>query len=200
LSWAKKLQSIAQIGLTYATDRFDRERYQQIRDLSIEIMHEHTGVGRERLSEIFANETGYKTPKLDVRVAVLRESGILLVKQKGEDGWALPGGWVDIDTSVMEAAGKEVLEESGFTVRPEKLIALLDRNKQELDPFPYSIITAFVGCALLGGSFRENAETSDARFFQLSDLPVLSKMRTNRKQIEMCHRSITENWPHTIFD
>ena len=204
LAWAKKLQAIAQIGLTYSTDSFDRERYEQIRDLSVTIVHEHAGVDHARVRELFASETGYQTPKLDVRVAVLDdvsgEQGILLVKQKGEEGWALPGGWVDIDTSVMEAARKEVLEEAGVDVRPQKLIALLDRNKQKLDPFPYSITTAFVGCALLGGSFRENAETDDARFFRLSDLPALSSLRTNRDQIEMCHRSLTEEWPHTVFD
>jgi ADP-ribose pyrophosphatase YjhB (NUDIX family) len=200
LTWAKKLQAIAQIGLTYATDPFDRERYEQIRELSLEMMHEHTGEEPGRLRELFAGETGYQTPKLDVRVAVVRDGEILLVRQTGEEAWALPGGWVDVDTSVMEAAVKEAHEEAGLEVRPVKLIALLDRAKQDLDPFPYSITTAFVGCEPIGGSFRENAETEEARFFPVSGLPTLSTIRTSRAQIEMCYRSITEGWTRTIFD
>ncbi len=201
LTWARKIQSIAQIGLAYAKDPYDRERYETLRALSIEILERHTGVDSRRLTELFAGESGYQTPKLDIRVAVVRDRTILLVQQKGEEAWALPGGWVDIDTSLSEAAVKEAREEAGAVVVPQKLIAVLDRRKQDLGYFPYAIITSYVGCSMAGEiAFRENTETSDARFFSVDDLPPLSKLRTNRDLILMCHRSMIEGWPHTVFD
>jgi len=201
LTWARKLQSIAQIGLAYAQSPFDRERYETIRRLSVEILERYTGIERARLTQLFAGEGGYQTPKVDVRVAVVRDGSILLVQQKGEGLWSLPGGWVDVDTSLREAAVKEAHEEAGADVQPEKLIALLDRRKQNLDAFPYAIVTAFVGCSISGEvAFRENAETAAAAFFPVDALPPLSPLRTNRELILMCHRSMSEGWPHTVFD
>ncbi len=201
LTWARKMQSIAQIGLAYAKDPYDRERYESLRALSVEILERHTGVDATRLTELFAGESGYQTPKLDIRVAVVRDRTILLVQQKGEEAWALPGGWVDIDTSLREAAIKEAREEAGAVVVPQKLIAVLDRRNQDLGINPYAIITAYVGCSITGElAFHDNAETAAARFFPVDDLPPLSRMRTNRELILMCHKSMSEGWQHTVFD
>jgi ADP-ribose pyrophosphatase YjhB (NUDIX family) len=201
LTWARKIQSVAQIGLAYAKDPYDRERYQTLRVLSIEIMERHTGVDSRRLADLFAGESGYQTPKLDVRAAVVRNRTILLVRQRGDDAWALPGGWVEVDTSLREAAIKEAREEAGATVVPRKLVAVLDRRKQDLGFYPYAVLTAYVGCSMEGElAFGENTETTAASFFPVDDLPPLSRMRTNRELILMCHRSMSEGLPDTVFD
>jgi ADP-ribose pyrophosphatase YjhB (NUDIX family) len=201
LEWARKLQSIAQIGLEYAKDPFDRERYEQIRRLSVEIAHEHTGADPARITDLFASESGYQTPKMDVRVAIVRGDTILLVHEKSDARWSLPGGWVDIDTSLREAAAKEVREEVGVEAVPEKLIAMLHRRNQGLELYPHAIITAYVGCTIVGDvEFRANTETAAAAFFPVHDLPPLSGIRTNRDLILMCYRSLTEEWPQTVFD
>lgn len=201
LTWARKIQSVAQIGLAYAKDPYDRERYEALRRLSVEILECHTGVDSRRLAELFASESGYQTPKIDVRVAVVRDRGILLVHEKTDGAWALPGGWVDVDTSLREAAVKEAREEAGAEVTPQKLIAVLDRRKQDLGFFPYAVLTAYVGCSMSGElAFGANTETAAARFWPVDGLPPLSAQRTNRELILMCHRSMSEGWPHTVFD
>lgn len=201
LVWARKIQAIAQTGLAYGRDPYDRERYETLRALSVEILETHTGVDNRRLTELFASDSGYPTPKVDVRIAVVRERGILLVREKTDGAWALPGGWVDVDTSLREAAVKEAREEAGAQVVPQKLIAVLDRRKQDLGFYPYAVVTAYVGCSMIGEpAFRDNTETAAARFFEVDDLPPLSRLRTNRELVLMCHRSMSEGWPHTVFD
>jgi ADP-ribose pyrophosphatase YjhB (NUDIX family) len=201
LAWARQLQSIGQIGLEYAKDPFDRERYEAIRRLSVEIMHEHTGVEQALIADIFANEKGYQTPKIDVRVAIVRGDAILLVQEKSDGRWSLPGGWVDIDTSLREAAVKEVREEVGIDAVPEKLIAVLHRRNQALSYFAYPVILTYVGCTIAGDvTFSPNTETAGAAFFPIGDLPPLSEIRVNRDLITMCYRSLTESWPQTVFD
>ncbi len=201
LTWTRKLQAIAQTGLAYAKDPYDRERYETLRELSVEILERYTGIDSSRLTDLFASETGYQTPKIDVRVAVVRERTVLLVQQKAEAAWALPGGWVDVDTSLREAAVKEAREEAGADVQPQKLIAVLDRRKHDLAFNAHAIITAYVGCSMAGElAFGDNTETAAAQFFAVDDLPPLSPQRTNRELILMCHRSMSEGWQHTVFD
>ena len=128
LKWAMELQAIAQAGLEYSKDVFDLERFEMIRELSVEIMEEYTDVEPEKLRELFANETGYATPKVDVRGIVFSEGKILLEKEKADGKWALPGGWGDIGYSPSEVAVKEVWEESGYVVEAKRLIAVIDKK------------------------------------------------------------------------
>lgn len=94
LEWATELQSIAQAGLTFGENRYDLDRYEQIRNLSIEIIHEYTDIDNNKIRDLFASETGYQTPKIDIRAAVFQDNKILLVNEKIDGKWALPGGWV----------------------------------------------------------------------------------------------------------
>lgn len=122
LDWAKELQAIAQAGLTYSKDMYDIERFEMIRDLSIEMMAKQTGTPQKVVKELFANETGYATPKVDVRAVIFKGNKILMVKEKLDGHWALPGGWADIGLTAKEVAVKEVREEADITFSPSSYL------------------------------------------------------------------------------
>lgn len=200
LTWAKQLQSIAQAGLEYSKDKYDLERFQQIRNLSVEILNEYTGVSNDKIRDLFCNEVGYQTPKVDVRGAVFKDNKILLVKESIDGCWSLPGGWAEVNLSLKENVIKEAKEEAGVTVIPEKLIAVLDRNKNNKPISAYGIYKVFVLCQLVDGAFEKNIETEESGFFSLENLPPLSLGRNNKKQIDMCFKAHMEEDFTPIFD
>lgn len=186
LSWAKQLQAIAQAGIEYSKDKYDIERFQQIRNLSVEILNEYTEIDNEKLKDLFCNETGYQTPKVDIRGAVFKDNKILLVKESIDGCWSMPGGWAEVNLSVKENIVKELKEEAGLNVVPQRLIAVVDRNKHNEPPTAYGIYKIFVLCELIDGDFRENIETEESGFFTLEELPPLSIDRITEAQIHMC--------------
>ena len=193
LSWASELQSLAQAGLYYGKDKFDLERYARIREISAEMMAEGTGLPLEQVKNIFCCETGYQTPKLATRAAVFQGERILLVREP--KGWALPGGWVDVDVSVKENAVKEVWEEAGLEVRADRVIALQDGENHHETVYPWKVCIVFVLCTLLGGEFRENLETSGSGWFSLNELPELDLEKTTPEQLQMCFEARrAEHW------
>lgn len=199
LYWAVKLQSIAQTGLYYCRDEFDRERYENIRNIAAEMMSFKSDVPVEKVKDLFCNETGYQTPKLDTRAAVFEGGRILLVRENNGK-WSLPGGWVDVDLSVGENAIKEVKEEAGITVRADRIIAVQDRDKHNLPIYPYKICKIFVLCTALGGSFKENPETTESGYFPLDNLPPLAEEKNNESQIKMCFDAFKDENFTVIFD
>lgn len=200
LEWAARLQSIAQAGLTFGENQYDIDRYQDIRNLSIEILQEYTDISHEKLRDLFASETGYQTPKVDIRSAVFKDDKILLVKEKVDGAWSLPGGWADVNTSVSESAVRECLEEAGAYVRPKRIIAVHLANKHNNEMFLFTIYKIFVECELLQYNFMENTETLAAGFFSTDSLPPLSTDRTTKDQIEMCFKAKKHKVFETIFD
>ena len=199
LSWAVELQSIAQAGLFYGKDKFDLERYERIREISAEMLAYKTDIPLEKVRDIFCCETGYQTPKLDTRAALFEDGKILLVREN--DGkWSLPGGWVDVDLSVMENALKEVNEEAGLDADLDFVIAVQDRDKHNLPVYAYKICKVFVMCTKKGGSFAANSETVESGYFGLDELPELAEEKNTREQIEMCFAAhLAENWK-TLID
>ncbi len=165
-----EIQSLAQAGLTYGKDKFDLERYERLREISAEMMAYKTDLPIEKVKELFCGETGYQTPKVDTRAAVFKENKILLVRENNGK-WSLPGGWCDFDQSVGANTVKETLEEAGADVKPEKLIAVQDRNLHNSPPYAYGVIKIFVLCSYIGGSFCKNIETTESRFFSKEELP-----------------------------
>ena len=153
----------------------------------------------EKVRDLFCNETGYQTPKLDTRAAVFQDGRILLVRER--DGrWSLPGGWVDVNVSVGENTVKEVREEAGLEVTADRIIAVQDRAKHNLPRYAYGVCKIFVLCSLVGGQFRENLETTAAAYFSEEDLPPLSTEKNTEEQIRMCfaaHRA--RDWD-VVFD
>ena len=200
LEWATRLQSIAQAGLTFSENSYDLDRYKQIRALSVEIMNEYTGVSHERLTELFAGETGYQTPKTDIRSAVFKDDKILLVREKVDGAWSLPGGWADVNSLPSESAVRECLEEAGAIVKPKRIIAVHDAGKHNNPHNPYSIYKIFFECELIETNFQDNTETLEAGFFPLNDLPPLSTDRTTVAQIEMCFNARKQDVVQPVFD
>ncbi len=183
LNWAIELQSISQIGLTYSRDAHDIERFKRIREISAAILSKYTDLKIEKVKDLFCNETGYQTPKIDTRGVIIKNNKILLVRENGK--WALPGGWVDIDKSIKENVVKEVREETGLIVEPERIIAIQDKKKHNLPISPYRICVIFILCKELSGSFEANIETEASDYFPLDNLPTLDTAKTTKLQIEL---------------
>jgi ADP-ribose pyrophosphatase YjhB (NUDIX family) len=186
LVWARQLQAIAQTGLTYAQDPFDRERYMQVRAVAAQMMAAPTGLDPIRLEALFAAEEGYATPKVGVRAGAFRDDGAILLVREALDGrWSLPGGWADVNQTPSEAIAHEVLEESGFEVRVRKLAALYDQERQPPAPLrPFHIYRLFFVCDITGGTARTSIETTEIGFFTAGAIsPDLSLARTTPEHI-----------------
>lgn len=197
LAWAQRLQAIAQTGLTYAQDPFDEERYQALRQIACEILAEGSGTDATVIHDLFARDEGYATPKIDQRAAVFRDQSILLVRERNDGLWTLPGGWADIGESPAEGIAKEVREESGFEVRPVKLLAAYDKHRQgNALTNPHYTYKLFFLCELLSGSARPSIETSEVDFFPEDALPPLSTGRVTPAQVArmFAHRR-NPDWP-----
>ena len=202
LQWAKELQAIAQIGLAYPSgSHFDQERYERIREIAAEIMSASGGMNQKSLLGLFERESGYATPKVDVRGVVFLEGRILLVREVDDGGWTLPGGWADVNESAKESVVREVREESGYETRPVKLLAVYDRSKHAHVPnFPYHVYKLFILCELVGGEARVSLETSGVGFFAVDELPELSLSRVTPNQIRrFFDHDSHPDWP-TEFD
>ena len=185
LDWAVELQSLAQAGLFYTKDPFDRERFARVRDIAAEMLAYQSEVPLEKVRDIFCCETGYQTPKLDSRAAIFQDGKILLVQEKNGT-WSLPGGWVDAGLSVGESTVKEVLEEAGLEARPELVIAVQDRERHNRPVYAYKVCKIFLLCTCLGGGFRENTETVASGWFPLEALPPLAEEKNTADQIRLC--------------
>ena len=200
LTWAMEIQSLAQSGLAYTDNVYDIERYERLREISAEIISERSAIPLEKVKNLFCNETGYQTPKLDTRAAVFKDGKILLVHENNGT-WALPGGWCDVLESVKSNTIKEVKEETGLEVLTAKVIAIQDRNKHNKPAYAYGVCKVFILCELVGGEFQKNTETTEIKYFSLETMPPkLAEEKTNKEQIEMCFRAYNdENW-QTQFD
>ena len=174
LLWARELQAIAQTGLEFAKDPYDCERYIRVRALAARMMAQSAGADAAWVEELFVGQTGYATPKVDVRGAVIREDGrILLVREVADSGrWSLPGGWAEVNQSPSESVVREVLEESGFAVSVRKLAAVYDRSRHpHLPPRPFHIYKLFFVCDIVGGEAQTSSETSEVAFFAEDEVP-----------------------------
>lgn len=185
LEWAKELQFIAQARLTSSKDAFDLERFERIREISAQIMRLQSGLPLEKVKSLFCNENGFQTPKLDTRAAIFNDGKILVVKEKN-GYWSLPGGWVDINRTIRTNTEKEVKEKAGLDVEATRLIAILDRNRDNPPPYAYNVCKVFILCEMKGGSFRPNAETAGSGYFGLNELPALAEEKNTPGQIELC--------------
>src|SRR5262249_59702938 len=191
LTHARELQAIAQIGLAYTKDKFDANRYERIRAVAGAIMACGAGIEVGEVLHLFRRETGYATPKVDVRAVVFREGRVMLGIEISDGKWTLPGGWADVNQSAAECVERETAEEAGLLVRAVKLAAVWDyRRHGHVSRHPYSIYKMFFHCEITGGEPHCGAETSEVGFFAEHDLPDLSLARVTAPQI---HRMF-EHW------
>lgn len=213
LSWARQIAAIAQTGLTFAKDPFDQRRYEALRELSLDIQERAVRGAEQPAPEhvralLLAGATGYATPKLDVRAAVFRREGegearILMVRERSDGGWALPGGWADVGESPAQAVEKEVWEETGFRVRCRKVIAVVDRERQGHPPHAFHTWKVFMWCEIVGGGAHvqgDDLEIDEVAFFPAQRLPPLSLPRIVPSQIALCFAHERDPSRPTDFD
>ena len=200
LDMAKRLQALAQSGLEYSENKYDRDRYQQMRQLSLEIMHDFTDLRMDKLVEVFASERGYQTPKVDVRGVVFRGDQILMVRETIDGKWSLPGGWADVGLTPSEVAAKEVWEESGLVVVPERLLAVLDKKRHNHPPDMFHIYKIFILCRETGGELKGGMETSETGFFGPHKFPPLSVPRISAEQISLMYEYKNDPGKPAAFD
>lgn len=201
VNWAVELQFLAQNTLTFSKNKFDIERAERLREISCEMLSYKYNTPVDTIKKIFANEVGYKTPKIENRAAIIKDNKILLVREQIDNKWSMPGGYQDVNRTIRENVIKESSEEAGALVKPIKTIALLNYNKHHDYSFPLGMLKVIVLCEYVSHSFEENSETAEAKFFSLDELPELSANRTTIHQINMafdCYNNI-ENW-EVIFD
>lgn len=200
LEWARRVQAIAQNGLTFSRDPFDRERYTQLQELAARMLATELELPADRARTLWDGERGYATPKVDVRGGVFEGERVLLVRERSDGRWTLPGGWVEVNDGPAAAVMREIHEESGYQARAIKLAMLLDRNRHPHPPGVYHIYKLFFVCALEGGSPLASHETDAVAFFPVAQLPQLSSGRVLAPQIERLYRHHLDPALPTEFD
>lgn len=184
LEWAREIQALAQTGLAFTQNPFDRVSFTRLSEIAAEIVAAHSVLPVEKINQVFSLEPGYATPKVDVRAAVAREGKILLVREKADGKWAMPGGWADVGDRPSETAERETWEESGFRVRATKLIGAFDANRgEQVSAFFHAVKLVFL-CEMIGGEARPSMETLEVGFFAFSNLPPLSLFRTDTRHLD----------------
>jgi ADP-ribose pyrophosphatase YjhB (NUDIX family) len=199
IAWAREIFSMSQAGLTYSQNEFDIERYKRLQEISAEMIESQSELSKESVLKSFSMQAGYITPKIDVRGAVIRDNKILLVQEHMDGKWAMPGGWADLGNAPASVAEREVWEESGYEVKAEKVIAVLDANRFEPMEFYHAFKIIFL-CELTGGEPRISHETLAVDFFDLSNLPPLSIYRTNESMLQEVFAHVQDSNRRTAFD
>ncbi len=200
IRWAHKIQALTQTGLTYATDPYDRERYEILRGIAAEMLAAPLGTETPALIASFERQEGYATPKVDVRGVVIQEGAVLLVRERSDGLWTLPGGWADVGDSPSRAVEREIREESGYEAKAVKLLALYDRDMHGYPPMAFHVYKAFFRCEVVGGAAAVSSETDGVDFFPQDALPPLSIERVTATQIaRFFDHDRHPDWP-TDFD
>ena len=199
-SIALRIQAIAQTGLAYATSPYDAERYHELSAIAASMI---AGPEPEKIAlaaELFAVQHGYATPRVDVRAAVFIENRLLLVRERADGLWTLPGGWAEVGQSAAESVEREVREESGYIVKAVKLLACWDRNRHPHPPIPVHAYKVLFRCELLGGVATASTETTEADFFAEEQIPALSLTRILPEQIGFVFQHLRDPDTPTAFD
>lgn len=183
LAWTREIQALAQTGLAFNHTEFDVQRYSRLMEIAAEIIAQHTSLDKNSTLENFRVQPGYATPKIDVRAAVIQDGKILLVQEKMDSCWSMPGGWADVGDAPAEMVAREAWEESGFNVQVDKLIAVYDVNRLQPLEFYHAYKLVFL-CTITGGAACHSNETLAVDFFDLDALPPLSESRTNRLMVK----------------
>jgi ADP-ribose pyrophosphatase YjhB (NUDIX family) len=200
LEWAREIQSLGQTGLTYSQNDYETERYERLIEIAAEIVQEHSNLEKDSLVENYLRQPGYATPKVDVRGAVVREGQILLVQERSDERWCMPGGWADVGEIPSEMVVREVWEESGFQVTPRKVVGVFDANRSGQPIEFYHAYKVVFLCETVGGEPRPSNETLAVDFFSFDDLPPLSWERTNERHLAEVRAHIENPQRPAAFD
>jgi ADP-ribose pyrophosphatase YjhB (NUDIX family) len=182
----KRLQALAEIGLEYSNSNYDMERYGEIQEICLEMLEQLTDVPMPKIKTVIQEKNGYKTPKVDVRAVVFNEEGkILLIQEKVDSCWALPGGWADVGYTPRMIAEKECFEEAGLTVKSNRLVAVMDKTAQKMPPEFEYVYKLFIWCEPIGTQISTGSETMNVGWFGEDEIPELSRPRNIESQISM---------------
>jgi ADP-ribose pyrophosphatase YjhB (NUDIX family) len=200
LKWARRVHDIARNGITYTDGPFDRQRYEELDRIAIEMLGSITGTDPARVRDMYRGESGYVTPKVDVRGVVFRNGRILMVREKEDGLWTLPGGWADAGDPPSEAVVREIREESGFETEAVRILAVYNRESHDVPPLPWHVYKIFLRCEIVGGSERHSIETDGVDFFGPDEIPPLSTGRTTAYQIRRMFEHLRDPDLHADFD
>jgi ADP-ribose pyrophosphatase YjhB (NUDIX family) len=200
LEWAREIQALAQTGLHYAQNNYERDRCRRLMEIAAEMISQNADVDFQPLVDSFDAQIGYATPKIDVRAAVFREGKLLLVRERMDGRWTMPGGWADVGDTPSRAAEREAWEEAGFHVQASKVVGVYDANRTN----PLQVFHAFkivFLCSVLDGEARTSYETSEVAFFEKEAIPTaLSRGRTTARQISDAFNALKNPDCPTVFD
>lgn len=199
LEWAREIYSLSQAGITYSGNDYDIQRYQRLQEITAEMLASQSDLSRENVLQSFTMQHGYATPKIDVRGAVIRDGKILLVRERADGRWAMPGGWGDIGDGPADMVAREIWEESGFRVTVDKLVGVYDANRLQPLEF-YHLYKLIFLCSITGGQATPSIETLDVNFFGMDSLPPLSETRTNQRILDEVFAHYTDSLRPTFFE
>ncbi len=200
LDWARQIQALAQTGLHYSTDEYNRQRYQRLLEIAAEIVAEAGKLDYSKVYHLFREPIGYATPRVDVRAAIFQGDRLLLVRERMDGGWTMPGGWADVGDIPSEAAEREAFEEAGLRVKARKVIGIYDANRLGPLELFHAFKIVFL-CDLIGGQPTPSHETSEVGFFGVDEIPaVLSGERTLPRHIADAFRAHADPAVPTVFD
>ncbi len=199
ITYIAELQSIAQTGLFYAADVFDKERYERLREIAAEMMAEKTALTLDRVKDLFCADYGYQTPKVDTRAVIFKDDKILLVHEKS-GRWSMPGGWCEFRMSPADNTIKEAKEEAGLDIAIRSVIAVQDRDRHNTPRYAYGVVKIFYLCDALGGEFHANSETTEIAYFSENELPPLAQEKCTEEQVHMCFEAGRSDAWQTRFD
>jgi len=199
LDWAREIFSLSKAGLAYSQNEFDLERYKRLQEITAEMIASQGNLEKEAVLESFSMQAGYVTPKIDVRGAVVHDGKILLIQERADGRWSMPGGWADLGNAPASVAEREVWEESGYRVKAEKVVAVLDANRIEPMEFYHAYKIIFL-CKLLDGKPRTSHETLAVDFFDPNELPPLSLFRINEAMLQEVFAHVKDPLRPAMFD
>lgn len=200
LDWAREIQALAQTDFHYTKNHFQQERDNRLQEIAAEIIAEHSNLDFSAVKETFRMQAGYATPRVDVRAAIFQNDRLLLVRERADNGWTMPGGWADVGDRPSEAVEREVREEAGFEARAKRIVGIYDANRlTPLELFhAYKIVFL---CDIVGGEAKSSIETSEVAFFSKGNLPVeLSSERTKLRHIQDAFLAHQDPLAGTVFD
>jgi ADP-ribose pyrophosphatase YjhB (NUDIX family) len=203
LNWldiAREIQQLSQTGAAFAITDYEKDRYKRLTEITAEIIEHHTTLEKESVTKVLMNHPGYATPKVDVRAAVIKDGKILFVQESTDKCWAMPGGWADVGNFPSEVAIRECKEESGYDVKPIKVIGVFDANRSGRPLEFFHAFKIIFLCELIGGEAKPSEETLDVQFFDLNYLPSLSLNRTNEKHLNEIKLHLQNPNRQTFFD
>ncbi len=198
ITLVKRIQALSENGQHYAESDYDLDRYQELEKIAVEMLSLLSVQPIEKISLHIEEKNAYRTPKVDVRAVIFNDKEqILMVKEKIDGRWSLPGGWADVGFTPAEIAVKETKEEAGVTVKPERVLAIFDKKCHKHPPDLYYAYKIFIKCTLLPSNIQTGYETTDAAFFSRDAIPELSTPRNTMEQIDMmfAFKSGQRTWP-----